>query len=144
MIYPERDPEDLPARAAGAFMGWATLLAGGVSAAETVENLPDGSSSHTRTSEAVLVHRNCLILRVKREWYVQIQEGTKVEEFRLRNAYWQSRIEGKRFNTVAIICGYPAANQPDNRITFPWRGFIVKTILHPFFGEDAVEVFVIV
>ena len=37
-----------------------------------------------------------LALPLKRDISKQIKAGTKPEEYRLRNAYWVKRLEGKR------------------------------------------------
>lgn len=84
-----------------------------------------------------------LYLPLKAVYFNAIRAGTKAEEFRLRNAYWRKRIEGKEFEWVMLTLGYPAADEPWKRLRLPWRGYRVFPILHPEFGPEWVEVFAI-
>lgn len=84
-----------------------------------------------------------LILPVKRIYFEQIASGEKQEEFRLANAYWAKRLEGKQYSRVIVTLGYPHKDDSDRRLEFPWRGFARKTITHPHFGLDAVDVYAI-
>jgi len=86
-----------------------------------------------------------LRLAVKREYFDAIKNGSKTEEYRLRNDYWRKRLgRGKRFTKVVITLGYPKADETDKILTFPWVGWRVKKITHPHFGADEVEVFAII
>ncbi len=84
-----------------------------------------------------------LILPVNGLYFFQIKAGIKQEEFRLRTAYWRKRIEGKTFDRVIVTCGYPKKTETERRLELPWKGYTVKTITHPHFGPDPVEVFAI-
>lgn len=84
-----------------------------------------------------------LTLPVKGIYFDQIKAGTKPEEFRLCTPYWRKRLEGRTYDQVTITWGYPARDDTERRLTFPWRGFTVKTITHEHFGPEPVEVFAI-
>lgn len=84
-----------------------------------------------------------LILPVKRVYFEQIASGEKPEEFRLANAYWAKRLEGKQYSRVIVTLGYPKKTDTARRLEFAWQGFIRKTITHPHFGPMPVEVYAI-
>lgn len=84
-----------------------------------------------------------LVLPLKGIYFDQIKAGTKTQEFRLANRYWSKRLEFSQYDFVTVTKGYPARGDADRRMTFPWRGFEVKTIQHEHFGPDPVEVFAI-
>ena len=84
-----------------------------------------------------------LFLSVKGEYFHQIQDGTKPEEFRLDNEYWQKRLIGRDYDEIIITLGYPKKDDYSRRMRFPYRGYTRKTITHPHFGPDAVKVFAI-
>lgn len=84
-----------------------------------------------------------LILPVKGEYFDQIKAGTKGDEFRLQNGYWRKRLEGRHYDRVIITRGYPRRDDSERRLVFPWRGYTKRTITHPHFGADPVEVYAI-
>lgn len=84
-----------------------------------------------------------LTLPVKRIYFEQIAAGEKPEEFRLANAFWAKRLEGKQFSSVIVTLGYPKKTDTARRLEFPWRGFTKKTITHEHFGQMPVEVYAI-
>ena len=84
-----------------------------------------------------------LTLPLCNEYFNQIQDGTKRVEYRLYNAFWRKRIEGKTFDTVTLMSGYPREDDTSRRIVRPWKGYTVKTITHPHFGNVPTKVFVI-
>jgi len=84
-----------------------------------------------------------LYLPVKAIYFEQIKAGTKTQEFRLLTPFWRKRLEGKTFDFVVVTKGYPARLDAARRLTFPWAGYELKTILHEHFGPVAVEVFAI-
>lgn len=84
-----------------------------------------------------------LILPVKRIYFEQIAAGEKSEEFRLANAFWAKRLEGKKFSSVIVTLGYPKKTDTARRLEFPWRGLTKKTITHAHFGPMPVEVYAI-
>lgn len=84
-----------------------------------------------------------LILPLKGEYFDQIKAGTKPEEFRLANAYWRKRLEGRTYDRIELTRGYPKRDDTERRLVLPWRGYRLATITHPHFGETPVEVFAI-
>jgi hypothetical protein len=92
-----------------------------------------------------------LQLAVKREYFLAMKSGDKVEEYREANEYWEKKLHDlvdgilkpRTFDSVVITDGYPKGGDPERTLVFDWRGFTRKTITHPHFGPDPVEVFAI-
>jgi len=84
-----------------------------------------------------------LNLPLKREYFEAIRDGRKPEEYRLCTPHWRKRLEGREFEKVVLTLGYPARDNQARRLVRAWRGFTIKTITHPHFGTDPVEVFAI-
>lgn len=90
-----------------------------------------------------------LHLSLKREYFVAIRSGEKVEEFRLYNRYWRKRLTDledgapKDFDRIVLTLGYPKSDDLSKRIERPWRGFEIRRITHPLFGKLPVRVFAI-
>lgn len=84
-----------------------------------------------------------LILPLKHKWFVEIREGRKPFEFRLRNAYWTKRLEGRHYDRVVFTDGYPAKSDTARRIEAPYRGFEKQTITSEEWGNVPMEVFAI-
>ena len=84
-----------------------------------------------------------LVLPLKAEFFNAIKAGTKTEEYRLRNAYWRRRLEGREFAQVVLTLGYPSRGDSARRLVLPWRGLRVTTLQHPLFGAAPVEVYAI-
>ncbi len=84
-----------------------------------------------------------LILPLKHEYFLAILCNRKAEEYRLVTNYWRTRLEGKTFDRVVLTLGYPARDNHARRLIRPWRGYTIKTITHPHFGPNPVEVYAI-
>lgn len=93
-----------------------------------------------------------LVLPLKREYFEQIKAGEKWFEYRLCNSYWKRRLFKvlgirceipREFDNVVLTLGYPSRNDESRRIVRPWRGFVIRTIIHPHFGPDPVQVYAI-
>lgn len=82
-----------------------------------------------------------LHLHVKTEYFEQIKDGTKTEEYRLVNDYWRKRLAGREYDSVVIYNAYKPG--PENRLEFPWRRWVTRTITHRHFGPSPVDVFAI-
>lgn len=82
-----------------------------------------------------------LTLALNAIYFDQIKAGTKTEEFRLTTGYWSKRLVGRTYDRIILTKGYPAASDHERRLMLPWRGYSVKTITHPHFGPNPVEVF---
>jgi len=50
--------------------------------------------------------KNCLTLNIKREYFLEILEGKKTEEFRKVSKHYKSRIDGKDIETLLLKNGY--------------------------------------
>lgn len=87
--------------------------------------------------------KEILTLNLKGKYFNQIKAGTKTEEYRLRKPHWQRLLEDRQYDEVHICLGYPAKDDTKKRIVRPWQGCTVKTITHPHFGADPVEVYAI-
>ena len=84
-----------------------------------------------------------LVLHLKGEYFDQIKAGEKTEEYRLRTPYWKTRLENRVYSRIDLFRGYPKHAERAKCLTLPWRGGSVKTITHPHFGPDPVEVYAI-
>lgn len=84
-----------------------------------------------------------LILPLKREYFDAIKRGDKTEEYRLFNDFWRKRIEGREFSNIVLTLGYPKADDASRRLSYPWRGYVLKTITHPHFDNRPTKVFAI-
>lgn len=84
-----------------------------------------------------------LVLNLKKEYFNDIKNGVKKEEYRLCNDYWKKRLENKKFDNVIIKMGYPKNTDLDKILVFPWNGYIIKNIKHKHFGDETVKVYAI-
>lgn len=84
-----------------------------------------------------------LTLALKHEYFEQIRDGVKTEEFRLATPYWCRRLEGRTYSLVVLTLGYPKSDDAARRLTRKFGGICIKTITHPHFGTDPVEVYAI-
>lgn len=86
-----------------------------------------------------------LTIPVNHEYFVQIVTGAKPEEYRLRTDYWRKRLVGREYDAVVMTSGYPKGGGTEGltRTTRKWQGYTEKTITHPHFGAEPVEVFAI-
>lgn len=89
-----------------------------------------------------------LQLALKAEYFDAIRDGAKTEEYRLANDYWSKRLHNMwgaklSFDGIVLTKGYPKRDDAERRIELPWLGFVRKTITHPHFGPNPVEVFAI-
>lgn len=94
-----------------------------------------------------------LHLALKAEYFDAIRDGEKTEEYRLINDYWTKRLHHpptpagnvcrREFDGIVLTKGYPKRGDTERTLELPWRGFSPRTITHPHFGPDPVEVFAI-
>lgn len=89
-----------------------------------------------------------LILPLKAEYFDQIARGEKAEEYRLVTPYWTGRLIGaagahRCFDRIVLTKGYPKRSDDSRRLIRRWNGFVRKTLTHPHFGPDPVQVFAI-
>ncbi len=84
-----------------------------------------------------------LVLPLKAIYFDAIRRGEKVEEYRERTPYWIKRLVGRTYTHVILKRGYPKNGDTMRIMTLPWRGYVEKTLTHPHFGDEPVEVFAI-
>lgn len=84
-----------------------------------------------------------LQLALNGEYFNQIKEGEKLEEYRLYNDYWKKRLLDKKFTKLIFTLGYPSRLDTSKRIEMLYMGFTIKVVTHPHFGKQAVKVFAI-
>lgn len=84
-----------------------------------------------------------LTIPLKGEYFDAIRDGSKPEEYRLCTPYWDKRLAGREYDIIELTKGYPKALDFHRRMVRPWRGFVRKTITHPHFGPEPVEVYAI-
>lgn len=86
-----------------------------------------------------------LIIPIKGVYFDQIASGVKPHEYRLRNAYWAKRLEGRSYDRIVLTRGYPKGGGIEGvtRLTRQWKGFTASTIQHEHFGPEPVEIYAI-
>lgn len=84
-----------------------------------------------------------LVLPLKRRWFEDIRAGRKPFEFRLYNAYWRRRLEGRKYDRVRFTLGYPPKNQTDRIIEADYRGYEITTVTSPEWDNVPKQVFAI-
>jgi len=84
-----------------------------------------------------------LHLALKGEYFDQIKAGTKTEEYRMACYFWKIRIEKPGIDRLILTRGYPRRTDWSRRLELPWRGYTIKTIVHPHFGNVPIEVYAI-
>ena len=77
------------------------------------------------------------------EYFDQIKNGTKTEEYRLVTPYWTKRLLNREYDNLILTKGYPSKDDSSRRLQFKYIGFMVKTITHPHFGTEPVVVYAI-
>lgn len=83
-----------------------------------------------------------LILNLKKEYFIEILNGTKVEEYREVKDYWTKRLN-KEYDKVIIKMGYPKKGDKTKEMIFKYNGYIKKKIKHKHFGDKEIEVYAI-
>ena len=86
---------------------------------------------------------SALVLPFKAEYFDAIRDGTKLEEYRLTTPFWSKRLVARRYDRIVLTKGYPKSSDIARRLERPYRGYTLKTITHPHFGPDPVDVFAI-
>ncbi|MDZ7939278.1 MAG: ASCH domain-containing protein [Rhodoferax sp.] len=61
-----------------------------------------------------------LHLSLKTEYFNAINDGTKLEEFRLVTPYWCKRLMWRQYDAIEFTLGYPKANDLGRRLFRPW------------------------
>lgn len=84
--------------------------------------------------------RTNLFLILKKEYFDQITQGVKTEEYRQVTDYWQRRLLNRKYNKIIFQLGYQKGAP---RIQSDWSGYDIKEVIHPFFNNKKTEVFAI-
>jgi hypothetical protein len=84
-----------------------------------------------------------LTLALKGIYFDEIKAGLKTEEYRLITPYWSKRLEGCDYDQILLTRGYPKRSDEERRLLRAWSGYTRKTLTHPHFGADPVDVFAI-
>jgi len=84
-----------------------------------------------------------LILSLKEEYFNDIKNGNKIEEYRLYNEYWKRRLINREYDSIEFTLGYPKKEDSERRINKKYIGYELREIQHKHFGNETVEVFVI-
>lgn len=84
-----------------------------------------------------------ITIPIKGVYFDQIKSGKKTEEYRLATPFWKKRLEGRNYKTIVLTKGYPKRTDTERRLSIKWNGCELKTIQHPHFGPDPVEVYAI-
>lgn len=84
-----------------------------------------------------------LILPLKKRWFLEIQAGIKHFEYRLDTPYWQKRLIDKTYQNVVFTLGYPSREDISRRITRPWAGYEMQTVVSDEWENIPVRCFAI-
>lgn len=84
-----------------------------------------------------------IVFNVAGIYFDAFKSGQKTHEFRIKNERWEKRLVGRTYDSVIIAHGYPKHGQADKRQVFKWKGYDIRTITHPHFGDKPVQVFAI-
>lgn len=84
-----------------------------------------------------------LILHLKKEYFEQIKQGVKLEEYRLFTEYWRKRLVSRTYGRIILLLGYPKSDDISRRMVKLWKGWKIKIIIHPHFGDNPVKVYAI-
>ena len=84
-----------------------------------------------------------LHLSVKKEYFFEMKDFSKIYEYRLRNEYWTKRLVDRDYDEIQIKMGYPRKDDFSKVLHRPYLGYEEQTITHPHFGDDPVDVFAI-
>lgn len=68
-----------------------------------------------------------LTLNLKEQYFFDIDQEKKTEEYREAKPYWRKRLEGKTFDVIEICRRYPEKGDTDNRLWFRSAG--IKLVL---------------
>lgn len=84
-----------------------------------------------------------LHLNLKKQYFEDIKNGSKLFEYRLVTNFWTKRLKSDDFDKILIKSGYPKSGDTNRIIERPYRGYMKTFITHPHFGPDPVNVYAI-
>lgn len=85
---------------------------------------------------------NVLILNLDKEYFNDIINGNKVEEYREVKEYWRKRLS-KNFNIIEFRMGYPKKDDKSRIARFDYLGYEIKNIVHKKFNNKSTKVYAI-
>lgn len=77
---------------------------------------------------------------IKGKYFIQIQDGTKKEEYRVVKPYWVNKLVNKNYTHIVFQAGYSPVSP---KIEVEYLGYEIRNITHEFFGDEEITVFVI-
>ena len=83
-----------------------------------------------------------LHLHVKKKYWRQVRDGSKVEEYRRFNLKLLKRLL-IGYDFIHYHLGYTSKKQKERTMIFKWNGFYDAKIKHEIFGNRYAHVFVI-
>lgn len=78
-----------------------------------------------------------LHLHVKKEYWLQVKNGEKTEEFREITDNWDKQLK-KEYDVIRYYLGYPKGQDSSKILEFDWTKPYKKKITHELFGEDVL------
>lgn len=79
-----------------------------------------------------------LFMTIKKQYFNEILNGIKKEEYRLVKPHWVDKLVGKQYSHIIFQNGY-SRNSP--RLEAQYLGYEIRNIRHEFFGNEEVTVF---
>lgn len=84
-----------------------------------------------------------LVLNLESEYFYDILNGNKREEYREIKDYWTRRLENKNYDIIEFRKGYPKKTDKDRIIRYRYLGYFVKEIVHKKFNNIPTKVYAI-
>jgi len=84
-----------------------------------------------------------LHLHVRHIYFNQYKEGDKPEEYREYNDHWIRQLVGREYDNLFYYAAYPKKEETSKIAVMPYKGYVIKTITHPHFGNTPTKVFAI-
>ena len=85
-----------------------------------------------------------LRLHLKSQYWHEIKEGKKLEEFRAANDYWERKLRSAPYDEIHLLLGYPKKGDSSKLIRKKWVGYPPqKRITHPHFDNKPTWVYAI-
>lgn len=85
-----------------------------------------------------------ITFNLKTEYFNQIRDGVKTEEYRELKPFWAKRLVDRHYDVIVVKLGYPPKNADDGKVLyFKWNGFKIKEITHEIFDGKTQDVYAI-
>lgn len=83
-------------------------------------------------------NKRILHLHLRYKYFDAIAAGTKLKEYR-EAAKWKHKLDSNDYTHIMLYRGYQKKAH-DTVMELPYCGYELKTITHPHFGPDPVQV----